>query len=135
MIAERGGQRFIYEDDYSFWYTPFCPTGFNEINALIGRGEAFHDLEDEQLLACAEGLKRVLDFYASEGRNSLNMVIFSPPVPTRTFEAPCLLKMVTRPAFEPMYRNDITFLERLHNETVVDRAPEDVAEAMRKFIQ
>ncbi len=134
--AERTGPRFVAETAHTFWYTPFAPTGFNEINGIIGGGESYLDLSEETLRELAEIVVKILRFYDYLQHNSFNFSLFSPPVnPTVAYRHfPCHFKMVTRPVFRAHYRNDITFFERLHQESMLDQFPEDVAAKFREFL-
>ena len=132
---ERVGPRFLFEDPQSFWFTPFAPSGFNEINALIGKGEPFTEFDPATVAQLANGIHKVLQFYHSIRHNSFNLVLFSAPVNSKKVARPLpsQLKITTRPVFTPYYRNDVTFFEKFHGETMIDQWPEDVAEAFRSF--
>lgn len=134
--AEKDGPRFLYETGCAFWFTPFAPLGFNEINGIIGNGESFESLEKEGVAALASGIVGILRFYHHIKHNSFNLTIFSPPQSGDESEAamPCLIKIATRSVFSPCYRNDVTFFERFHQESVIDQSPEDVAAAFREFV-
>jgi UDPglucose--hexose-1-phosphate uridylyltransferase len=134
--TERNGPRFLFESNGGFWFTPFAPVGFNEYNALVGRGEPFLDLDARILEEMAEGLHRVFRFYHQMKHNSFNLVLFSPPVGCESSDSmPCFLKVASRPVFAPYYRNDVTFFERFHQESIIDRSPEELAEAFRDFLK
>ena len=124
--AERNGQRFLFESDFSFVFTPFAPLGFNEINAIIGSEQSFIGLGEKVLEDIARVIKRILEFYNRIQHNSFNLVIYSAPT-SSIHKMPCLLKMCTRPVFQDFYRNDVTFFEKFHLETMIDKSPEDVA--------
>jgi len=133
--SERNGSRFLFEDAHSFWFTPFAPSGFNEINALIGTGEPFTEFNTAMLSELAEGIYKVLQFYHHIRHNSFNLVLFSSPVNSngRNRPLPGVLKIATRPVFAAHYRNDVTFFEKFHEETMIDQWPEDVAEKFRAY--
>lgn len=133
--TERAGPRVLFETSDVFWFAPFAPLGFNECDAIIGNGESIDNLSPACLHSLADGIITVLHFFHSEKRNSFNLTLFSPPMKEPSPEPcmPCLLKIVSRPVFSPYYRNDATFFERLHLESVIDRSPEDVAATFREM--
>ena len=136
LDAEKDGPRFLYETEHTFWFTPFAPLGFNEINGIIGKGESFESLEKEIATELATGIVSTLRFYHHIKHNSFNLTIFFPSLSCDESESPmpCLVKIATRPVFTPHYRNDVTFFERFHQESVIDQTPEDVASAYLGFM-
>ena len=137
MNVERDGPRYLFETENAYWFTPFAPIGFNEINGIVGKGEPYTDSSDEALRDLASGIIRLLQFYHSERHNSFNLTLFSSPVFSQRMgeKIPCVIKAATRPVFTSHYRNDVTFFERFHQESVIDRSPEDVAGAFKKFLK
>ncbi len=130
---EEPGPRSLFKSAHTFFFTPFAPVGFNEIDAVIGNGEPFPELDDQVLQELSSGIKKIFSFYHSRNRNSFNLAIFSPPVSPdrRRSQMPCILKICTRPALAPYYRNDVTFFEKLHAESMIDCTPEQVAQDFR----
>ena len=133
--TERNGSRFLFETKSSCWLTPFAPSGFNEINGIIGQEQSFLDLDEEVLRETAWGLKKIFEYYHRINHNSFNLTIFSTPGKQnhQKFNMPCLLRITSRPVFKPYYRNDTTFFEKLHAESMIDRPPEEVAEQFRQL--
>jgi len=136
LVSERGGPRYLYETENVAWFTPFAPQGFNEINAIVGRGESFVDLSQDVIQELANGLITVFQFYHEIRHNSFNLSLFSCPMhqDDPNLSMPCLLKIATRPVFMPHYRNDTTFFEKFHQESVVDHTPEDIAADFRQIL-
>ncbi|MEJ2636671.1 MAG: hypothetical protein P8184_15430 [Calditrichia bacterium] len=134
--AEREGPRFLFENENTFWFTPFAPTGFNEVNAIVGEGQSYPELDEKVLQDTAKGIRTVLQYYASIRHNSFNMTLFSAPVggPKQGRIMPGFLKIATRPVFADDYRNDVAFFEKFHLESMIDKAPESVAEEFRLFL-
>jgi len=123
---EKNSERFLRETEFCFVYTPFAPMGFNEINALIGSGEAFQTFNDEMLKDIASLLQKVLRYFHNIQHNSFNITLLSSPV-SAVERMPCLLKICSRPVFQNFYRNDVTFFEKFHQEAMIDKSPEAVA--------
>ena len=130
---EKNSERFLFELDDCFFYTPFAPMGFNEICAIIGDGKGFPDLSEKTLKNLAEGIRNVFQFYHKIQHNSFNIALFSRPMNSPDqIEFPCMLRICTRPAFTNYYRNDVTFFEKYHLETMIDKSPEEVAVSYRQ---
>jgi galactose-1-phosphate uridylyltransferase len=72
----------------------------------------------------------VLQWYELAGYNSFNLALYSGSLnASRGWRVH--LSMVTRTAMLPYYRSDAMYMERLHWEAAVDRAPERVADDLR----
>lgn len=134
--AEKNSDRFLFETPFGFAYTPFAPLGFYEVNAVLGNGENILDLTDEMIQDLSAMIHRIFQFYHNRQHNSFNLVLFSPPVPNGIKEElPCILKICSRPVFTPLYRNDVTFFEKFHQENMIDKTPEEVAAEYRATIK
>jgi UDPglucose--hexose-1-phosphate uridylyltransferase len=133
--TEKEGERFLFESNDCYFFTPFAPMGFNEICAIIGKGESFPDISDAVLQNLAQGIRNIFQFYHNIRHDSFNIVLFSSPINTRNKTGfHCFLRICTRPAFANFYRNDVTFFEKYHLETMIDKSPEQVAEEFRKTV-
>ncbi len=135
--AERNGPRFVHESSHSYWQTPFAPSGFVEFTGIMKAAGSYVDLDQEEIADLAGMLKNIIRFYHSCDHNSFNFTIFSPPVNAREEDAriPVIVKIVSRPVFAPYYRSDVTFFEKLHGETMIDKLPEETAREFRQFLQ
>jgi len=115
------------------WFTPFAPLGFNEVRAVVIGRETLLDLDETDVSNIATGISRVLAWYGSISYNSFNLVLYSGPLGgSRGYRVN--LAMITRTALVPFYRSDSMYLERLHWEAAVDRAPEEVAKQLRAHL-
>ena len=133
--VEKSGDRFLFEASSGYAYTTFAPLGFYEINAIIGNGENILECNDEIIKDLAHITYKILQFYHQVRHNSFNLVLFSPPALNgSTPEMPCLLKICARPVFTPFYRNDVTFFEKFHQESMIDKTPEEVAAEYRALM-
>ena len=121
------GERFIGRIGDVSWFTPFAPIGFNEVRAVLPRRFSLLDIQPAELDAFATGIARVLKYYDSIGYNSFNLALYSGRLDGSDSGFPLNLTMITRSALMPYYRSDAMYLERLHWEAAVDRAPETVA--------
>lgn len=126
----RRGERFVGETGRVAWTTAFAPLGFNEVRAVVRGGEGMFDIADDDLGSLADGITRVLRFYDKLGYNSFNLAMYS----GRLSGSPGFrvnLAMITRTALLPYYRSDAMYMERLHWEAAVDRAPEEIATELK----
>ncbi len=127
---EAQGARFVTRIGRTAWLTAFAPIGFNEVWAVVPGCETILDLTPDDLNALSTGISRVLQWYEQAGYNSFNLALYSGPL--NNSRGGCVhLSMITRTAMLPYYRSDAMYMERLHWEAAVDRAPERIAEDLR----
>jgi galactose-1-phosphate uridylyltransferase len=133
VTAERERhERFIWDVGSTAWMTAFAPVGFNEMRAVVRGRETLLQLDDADVAAVAAGISRVLQWYGAVGYNSFNVSLLSGRLDgSASFRVN--LVMVTRTAMLPHYRSDSMYLERLHWEAAVDRAPEGIATELRNY--
>lgn len=125
LAAERDGVRSLGSTGPVTWFASFAPGGQAEVVGLDSEA----GLSDETAAAYADGIARVLGLYAELGFGSFNMAIYG--VPPDLPELPQLVRLVARSRIGPLERSDVMWSERLHDETVVDLAPEALAERGR----
>jgi galactose-1-phosphate uridylyltransferase len=130
-IQERGGDRYLAEVGNVHWLAPFAPKHHRHLVGVAAqihsgvpepRGDVTHDF--------AEGLVNVLSYYASLGLNSFNVALFlerdDPALPP-------VLNVTARSVFDEYYWSDATFFTSLHDEGVVDVAPEVYGDEAHDF--
>ena len=105
-------------------FTPFVPFGFNEVVG-IAEENIENCLED-----LSKALEKIISYYASIKRNSFNVAIYI----SLENEFPLHFRCITRQNMVKYYRNDAMFFERLHQEVILEKKPEEVAKELRKFI-
>jgi UDPglucose--hexose-1-phosphate uridylyltransferase len=127
---ERDGPRWIGETGGVAWLAPFAPTGFHEVWGIVAGMTDVVELGTDETDAFGSGLARVLGAYRAWNLTSFNFALLGGGGGSDgRFRV--LLKVVSRSNAEPMYRSDATFFERLHDEAMIDLAPEEVAAAIR----
>ena len=130
VATEQAGPRWVGSRGRVAFLTPFAPTGFHEVWAVVPGCSAIEDLTDQDCADLGEGLSRVFGAYHALNLTSFNWALFGgSPTPSGRFAV--VLKVVSRSNAEPMYRSDVTFFERLHGEAMIDLAPEDLAADLR----
>mgnify|MGYP006277282125 FL=1 len=130
-IDERGGDRYVAEVGNVHWLAPFAPKHHRHLVGVAAqihsgvpdpRGDVTHDF--------AEGLVDVLSYYASLGLNSFNVALF---VERDDPALPPVMNVTARSVFDEYYWSDATFFTSLHDEGVVDVAPEVYGKEAHKF--
>ncbi|WP_142857568.1 hypothetical protein [Salinigranum halophilum] len=130
-IDERGGDRYVAEIGNVHWLAPFAPKHHRHLVGVAAqihsgvpdpRGDVTHDF--------AEGLVDVLSYYASLGLNSFNVALF---VERDDPALPPVMNVTARSVFDEYYWSDATFFTSLHDEGVVDVAPEVYGKEAHKF--
>lgn len=128
--AEEGGERWIGRRGRVAFFTPFAPAGFHEVWAVVEGCADLVDLTDADCEDLGAGMSAVLDTYHSLNLTSFNWALTGGgPRPSERYSV--LLRMVSRSNIDPLYRSDVTYFEKLHNEAMVDVSPEEVAELVR----
>ncbi|MFB6154336.1 MAG: hypothetical protein ABEJ22_00455 [Haloferacaceae archaeon] len=128
VAEERGGDRDVGSTGSVDWLTPFAPKHHRHVLGVADEAETPGPGSDV-LAAVAEGLVNVLDAYAAAGLNSFNVAMHlvddDPAVPP-------VVNVVARSVFEEYYWSDSPFFVVLHDEGVVDVAPEEYAAEVRE---
>ena len=128
---ERGGDRYVAEIGNVHWLAPFAPKHHRHLVGVAAqihsgvpepRGDVVHDF--------AQGLVNVLSYYASLGLNSFNVAMF---VERDDPALPPVMNVTARSVFDEYYWSDATFFTSLHDEGVVDAAPETYGDEAHKF--
>lgn len=125
---ERGGDRYVGSTGAVDWLAPFAPKHHYQVTGVVdGAGPLGPD--DGAVDDLADGLVRVLASYADAGLNAFNFAL-------HLFEdepaCPPVVEVVGRSVFDRHYWSDSPFFVTLHDEGVVDVAPEAVAAAARE---
>jgi galactose-1-phosphate uridylyltransferase len=128
---EEHGARWIGRLGRVAWLTPFAPTGFHEVWAVVDGAHDLTDLVDDDAVALGDGLSRVFSSYLQWNLTSFNFAVLGGGPQPGSDRYHVVVKVVSRSNAEPMYRSDATFFERLHDEAMIDLSPEDVASEVR----
>jgi UDPglucose--hexose-1-phosphate uridylyltransferase len=128
---ESGGPRWVGHIGRVAWFTPFAPTGFHEVWAVVDGAADVTELTDEDTRALGQGLSQVLAAYKDANLTSFNYGIIGGGPHAHADGHQVLLKVVSRSNPDPVYRSDATYFERLWGEALIDLSPEEVAEDVR----
>jgi galactose-1-phosphate uridylyltransferase len=127
------GERYIADFGGSSWLTSFCGMGNNEILGVLKASNLF-ELSESQLSDYSDGLSMMLKGYHKMGVQAFNLSLYSGALDVDTRGFSVHSRMISRPDVKSVYTADTGFMERLHDEIVVETMPEDVASRMREAI-
>jgi galactose-1-phosphate uridylyltransferase len=127
LATERAvGIRFLGSSGRVDWLAAFAPAGPGELRAFVSGVASPVELDDDLVAELGWGIATAMGLYAEMGHTSFNLAVYGAPPGTSGY--PLTLRMVLRSNVAPLYRSDVTWLERLHVETATDLLPEDLAE-------
>jgi galactose-1-phosphate uridylyltransferase len=128
VAEEAGGDRHVGTTGRVDWLAPFAPKHHRHVLGVVDEADVPGPGSDA-LADVAEGLVNVLDAYGAAGLNSFNfamhLVDADPAVPP-------VIDVVARSVFDEYYWSDSPFFVALHDEGVVDVAPEEYAAEVRE---
>jgi galactose-1-phosphate uridylyltransferase len=127
----RLGQRFVAHLGGWNWMAAFAPQGCNEILAVHESEQDFAALPEEDVLALAAGIAKVLGFYGELGLLSFNYAILSVRRGVAAEGFRCCVRIVNRQNLQPAYRNDDYFLQKLLQADAIVTPPEELAQRLR----
>ncbi|MFC6837214.1 hypothetical protein [Halomarina ordinaria] len=126
---ERDGERFVGETAGVTWLAPYAPRHHRHVVGVAEETGVPGD-EAECVDGFAAGLANVLAAYGAAGLNSFNFALYLADDPAM----PPVMDVVARSVFDAYYWSDSPFFTVLHDEGVVDVAPEEYAtEARAQF--
>jgi len=121
----RAGERYLGDTGRIEWLVSFAPIAPAELRAFVGEIASPIEADEDLVEELAHGLTLALNAYAEMGFESFNLAIYGAPPGTDGY--PLNLRLACRSNLKAFYRSDSTFLERLHWEGAIDRAPETIA--------
>ncbi|MFB6304199.1 MAG: hypothetical protein ABEH47_03460 [Haloferacaceae archaeon] len=129
LDAERGGDRHAGTTGAVEWLAPFAPVHHHNLRG-IAPDAGLPGPEDDAVGDFAAGMAGVLDYYADRGLNSFNMALHL----TDDDALPPVMDLIARSVFDEYYWSDSPFFVTLHDEGVVDVAPETYAAEAGAFL-
>ncbi len=126
-------ERHIKTEGRIQWITPYAPSGFNEVWAIVRGVPSFTELEQEDLSALGKGISRTLAFYAERGCSAFNMLFYSGKLNTPSDYFWSGVRIMSRPNVRPVYLSiDSWYMPKLLWEDIVAESPEELAENVKK---
>jgi galactose-1-phosphate uridylyltransferase len=121
LEAVRDGPRHVGTTGDVEWVAPFAPTTQFHVRAVTDL-TGVPNPDTPAVTALAEGIERVLAFYADQGINAFN---FGLSMVAGESGSRAVLDVVARTPFTEHYTSDVFYFQALHDERVVDVAPEE----------
>ena len=125
--------REIVRRNNVYWYTPFAPTGFCEVRAIVAKSN-FLTFTMEDLRDIAEGLSAVLRYYHNHGFASFNFILYSGRLDTGNEGFFSGLQIVARPNPRSNYLSiDTWYMPLLLQQAIVLERPEELTRDLRRY--
>ncbi|MFB6130874.1 MAG: hypothetical protein ABEJ28_08650 [Salinigranum sp.] len=126
---EQDSERYVASTGSVDWLAPFAPKHHRHLVGVAAE-PGVPDPDENVVADLASGVVDVLEYYADVGLTSFNLALFVAADPA----LPTLANLTARSVFDRYYWSDATFFTVLHDESVVDVAPETYArEAAEHF--
>jgi len=104
------------------WHAPFAPRHNYHLQGIAADAAVPPaDPADPTVRGIAEGVTNALSYYAEVGLNSFNLAVHLVPDEPAV---PPVVDVVARAVFDDYYLSDASFFTAIHDEGVVDVAPE-----------
>jgi galactose-1-phosphate uridylyltransferase len=113
------------------WLTPFAPTGFHEVWAVVDGAADVTELTEQDTRDLGQGLSQVLAAYKDWNLASFNFGVIGGGPHAHEDGHQVVLKVLSRSNPDPVYRSDATYFERIWGEALIDVSPEEIAEGVR----
>ena len=113
------------------WITSYVPLGNDEICGVFHDISSLYELDETAISDLSKGLKRVFTAYTLYGVHSFNLSTFSASGKDESFRL--VVRIIARPYPQSFYNNDSGFMERLHEEVIVESMPEKVASDLKEY--
>ena len=130
-IEEKAGDRFLGTIGRLSWITSYVPLGNDEICGVFHDVSSVYELDETAISDLSKGLKRVFTAYSLYGVHSFNLSTFSASGPDESFRL--VVRIIARPYPQSYYNNDSGFMERLHEEVIIESMPEKVASDLKEY--
>ena len=130
---EKLGERFIGRTGSIAWFSSFVPNGNNEVNGMVEDCKVLTDLKSSHILNLSNGILKILTAYNHIGVKSFNITTFSAPNGEDRKDFNLLFKIVSRPTPDGVYTSDMSGMEALQTERILEDYPEEVASKIRSY--
>jgi len=126
-------ERMIAETGPIAWLASFAAQGNSEVLGIFTCISSVSMMDETHVEALAHGLSSILRGYRDLGVGSFNMTVLSGPLDRGLDHYSLSLKVISRPQLRAHYSSDCGFMERLHDEPVVETMPEELAAKLRGY--
>lgn len=128
LDAERGEDRYLGRTGSIEWIAPFAPRHHRQFTGVFDEA-GVPDPDSPSIEDLATGITRILSYYAGAGLNTFNFALFLNDDPS----IPPIFDIVCRSVFDRYYWSDSAFFTVLHDEGVIDIAPETYVEEASEY--
>lgn len=136
VAVEKANQvRLIGETGAITWLASYAPQGNNEVLGVFSGVSALSRLKGSHVEDFSLGLSKILRGYHDKGVRSFNMTVYPSPMGQDLEYYSLNVKLISRPSPNIFYTCDAGFMERLHDEMVIETRPEKTAEELKKYLQ
>ncbi len=125
-------ERYLGSIGNTAWLVSYAPIGFYEVQGVVLGHSSLAQMTSADIEGMGTGISKVLRYYSDKNFNSFNFVVYSGPLRGSDSFRVCI-RIINRSNFEPYYRSDATYFERLHLEGMMDTRPEETAAEMRPY--
>ncbi len=130
----RLGERMVYESKDVAVVASFAPRGNRELQLIVKYASSLLDLSDRVLDEVAKLLCALLRGYSQLGVGSFNTSTYSAGFGEGADYFWTSFRIISRPQPATLYTSDTGFMERFHDEWVIEGFPEDFAKAIRRSL-
>ncbi len=132
---QRTAERYIGKIGSASVLASYAPQGNKEMQIIFPGICGLTEMGGEEMNHLADCLVRILRGYQQMGVDSLNLSTFSGPIGEKLDYYSLHVKIISRPRWQPFYKSDSGFLEKLHGEAAIETEPETLARMMRPFFE
>lgn len=135
LLAALPAERVIGRSETMTWFAPFAPTHHLHVRG-VAPAASIPAAGDPLLDDLGEGIAATLEFYGGRGLNSFNMATYLGPGPDPDADSgstPVVVDVIARSVFDTYYWSDSPFFAVLHDEPVIDEAPEEYGPAAADY--
>jgi len=131
IAEERDGERYVGEIRSTFWAMSYVSTSvLPEVWCIFPERQSLVRMDEESILAFANGLSRIIQYFHSENIPAFNVSMFAVREDGDfRVNARILPRLLTR----PIGNSDQTYYHTAHKETYSLRPPEKVCRTVRSF--
>lgn len=127
-VEKERGERWIGELGNVAWLHAYAPKSHNDFIAIFRDKQSIHDIKEQDWTDFATGLQAVFATLTEQGLASFNMVMhFSQE------GSPVHARFIPRLVLNELGTSDINFFQSLHQEPLIYKVPENIAELARKY--
>ena len=135
IAEEKDSERYLFANDGVDWLVPFAPLrGLNEAQAVVRGKSNFKELSHDEWLGLAEGITKILRFYAAQGYASFNIVAMSGPLDAHLDYFDVNLRIISRPGVQQFCFTDAWAVPYLLWDGEAVEEPERFAEQVKAFL-